>query len=198
MPMKLGRLEFAVMKSRPREFIARRVEYRAFERFGFDPAGRDVLELGCGSGYAAHLISLRNPKSYSGVDLMEEQIALAKRRTLPENFAFIVGDAADLGGFEDSSKDDVIILGALHHIPEWKKVIREVRRTLKPGGKFFIEDPNTSFVLFAMKLMRMKHDEAGLFKPRGLEAELGACGMEVRERKNLLCGLMWSLWGVKK
>jgi ubiquinone/menaquinone biosynthesis C-methylase UbiE len=136
--MKLGRLEFMAMKSRPREFIARRVEYRAFERFGLDPAGRDVLELGCGSGYAAKLISLRNPKSYCGIDIMEEQIALAVRRTLPENSAFVVGDAADLSGFDDNSRDDVIIFGAPHHIPEWRKVIREVRRVLKPGGKFFI------------------------------------------------------------
>jgi ubiquinone/menaquinone biosynthesis C-methylase UbiE len=186
------------MKSRPREFIARRVEYRAFERFGFDPAGRDVLELGCGSGYAAHLISLQNPKSYSGVDIMEEQIALANRRALPENFIFIVGDAADLSSFEDSSKDDVIIFGALHHIPVWKKVVREARRVLKPGGRFFIDDPNQGFVVLAMKLMRMEHDEAGLFELRELEAELGACGMEVRGKKNLLCGLMWSLWGVRK
>ena len=196
--MKLGHLEFAVMKSRPREFIARRVEYRAFERFGLDPAGRDVLELGCGSGYAAYLISLRNPKSYFGVDLMDEQIALANRRGLPENFAFIVGDAADLSCFEDNSRDDIIIFGALHHIPEWRKVIREARRVLKPGGKFFIDDPNLGLIVFAMKLLRMEHDEAGLFEPRELKAELVSCGMEVRQREKLLCGLMWSLWGVKK
>jgi ubiquinone/menaquinone biosynthesis C-methylase UbiE len=186
------------MKSRPREFIARRVEYGTFERFGFDPAGRDVLELGCGSGYAAHLISLRNPKSYAGVDIMEEQIALANCRGLPGNFAFIVGDAADLSNFEDNSKDDVIIFGALHHIPEWKKVIGEARRVLKPGGKFFIDDPNQGLVVFAMKFMRMKHDEAGLFELRELEAELGARGMEVRQTEKILCGLIWSLWGVKK
>jgi hypothetical protein len=52
--------------------------------------------------------------------------------------------------------------------------------------------------MFCMKFMRMEHDEAGLFEPRELEAELGACGMEVRQREKLLCGLMWSLWGVKK
>jgi ubiquinone/menaquinone biosynthesis C-methylase UbiE len=176
----------------------KRVEYRAFEHFGLDPAGRDILELGCGSGYAARLISLRNPKSYSGIDLMEEQIALATRRGLPENFTFIVGDAAALSNFENNAKDDVIILGALHHIPKWKKVIREVYWVLKPGGKFFIDDPNLSLVVFCMKFMRMEHDEAGLFEPRELEAELDACGMEVRQRKKLLCGLMWSLWGVKK
>jgi ubiquinone/menaquinone biosynthesis C-methylase UbiE len=184
------------MKSKPREFLARRFEYRTFERFGFDPLGRDVLELGCGSGYAAKLISLRNPKSYSGVDIMEEQIALAVGRGLPANFTFMVGDAADLSRFGDNSKDDVVIFGALHHIPEWKKVIEEVRRVLKPGGKFFIDDPDSRLVVFSMKFMRMKHDEAGLFELKELEAELGARGMEVRQKEKILCGLMWSLGGV--
>jgi ubiquinone/menaquinone biosynthesis C-methylase UbiE len=194
--MRLGRLEFAVMKSKPREFLERRFEYRTFERFGFDPSGRDVLELGCGSGYAAKLISLANPKSYFGVDIMEEQIALAAGRGLPSNFTFIAGDAADLSRFDDNSKDDVMIFGALHHIPEWKKVIEEVSRVLKPGGKFFIDDPNARFVLLCMKFMRMEHDEAGLFDLNDLHAELGARGMEVRQTEKILCGLMWSLWGV--
>jgi hypothetical protein len=44
----------------------------------------------------------------------------------------------------------------------------------------------------------MEHDKAGLFGPRELEAELGACRMKVRQRQKLLCGLMWPLWGVKK
>ena len=69
---------------------------------------------------------------------------------------------------------------------------------LKPGGKFFIDDPNLGLVVFAMKFMRMKHDEAGLFELNELKVELGTCGMEVRQMKKLLRGLMWSLWDVKK
>jgi ubiquinone/menaquinone biosynthesis C-methylase UbiE len=194
--MRLERLEFAVMKSKPREFLMRHFEYKTFERFGFDPSGRDVLELGCGSGYVAELISLGNPKSYSGVDIMEEQIALAVGRRLPASFTFIVGDAADLSRFDDNSKDDVIIFGALHHISKWKKVIEEVRRVLKPGGKFFIDDPNLRFILLCMKFMKMERDEAGLFELKDLQVELCARGMEVRQTEKILCGIMWSLWGV--
>jgi 2-polyprenyl-3-methyl-5-hydroxy-6-metoxy-1,4-benzoquinol methylase len=35
----------------------------------------------------------------------------------------------------------VIIFGVLHHIPEWRKVIGEIKRVLKPNGSLFLEEP---------------------------------------------------------
>jgi SAM-dependent methyltransferase len=52
-----------------------------------------------------------------------------------------VQDATDLVQFADASKDVVIIFGVLHHIPEWRKVIDEIRRVLKPNGSLFVEEP---------------------------------------------------------
>jgi ubiquinone/menaquinone biosynthesis C-methylase UbiE len=75
----------------------------------------DILEIGCGSGYGAVLLSELRPKSYVGIDLMPEQIALAHQRRLP-NAEFMVQDAAQLP-FADESKDVVVIFGVLHHIP---------------------------------------------------------------------------------
>jgi ubiquinone/menaquinone biosynthesis C-methylase UbiE len=82
-------------------------------------------------------------------------------------------------------------------MPEWKKTLGEAGRVLKPGGKFFIDDPNPRFVVFCMKFLRVEHPEAGLFELKDLEAELGSLGMEVRQIKKILRGLIWSLWGVK-
>lgn len=62
----------------------RRLEWPLFHRLGAEEAcrGRDVVEMGCGSGYGARLVSGAAPRRYTGFDLMPEQIALAQGRGL--------------------------------------------------------------------------------------------------------------------
>jgi ubiquinone/menaquinone biosynthesis C-methylase UbiE len=114
-------------------------EVPLFQRMGLDIRNKDVLEIGCGNGHGAYLLNQRSPRSYVGLDVMEEQIEKACRRY--PAYQFLVQDATDLSQFADSSKDVVVIFGVLHHIPEWRKVIDEVRRVLKPDGSFFVEEP---------------------------------------------------------
>jgi ubiquinone/menaquinone biosynthesis C-methylase UbiE len=110
-----------------------------FQRLGLDVKDKDVLEIGCGNGYGGYLLNQLGPKSYIGLDVMEEQIEIAKKNQ--PQYKFIVQDATDLSQFADASKDVVIIFGVLHHIPEWRKVIDEIRRVLKPNGDLFLEEP---------------------------------------------------------
>jgi ubiquinone/menaquinone biosynthesis C-methylase UbiE len=114
---------------------------------GLDIRNNDVLEIGCGNGHRAYLINQRVPRSYVGLDVMEEQINKARQR-YPQ-YQFLIQDATDLSQFPDSSKDIVIIFGVLHHIPEWRKVIDEVQRVLRSNGGFFVEEPRgTDLKLF--------------------------------------------------
>lgn len=137
--MKLSIPEFRAMQSLPRKLGQRYFEMPMFQRMGLDLRNKDVLEVGCGSGYGAFLLSGLQPKSYIGLDVMDEQIALAKKQ-YPQ-FTFIVQGAEDLSQFADSSKDIVIIFGVLHHIPDWRKALDEIVRVLKPGGSLFLEEP---------------------------------------------------------
>jgi ubiquinone/menaquinone biosynthesis C-methylase UbiE len=106
---------------------------------GLDIRNQDVLEIGCGNGHGAYLLNQRLPRSYVGLDVMEEQIEKARQRY--PSYQFLVQDATDLSHFANGSKDVVIIFGVLHHIPEWRKVIDEVKRVLRPNGSFFVEEP---------------------------------------------------------
>ena len=137
--MKLSNVEFRAMQSLPRKLGQRFFEMPMFKRMGLDLKNKDVLEIGCGSGYGAHLLSTLNPKSYIGLDVMEEQVQLAQKN-YPQ-FEFLIQDAEDLSRFPASSKDVVIIFGVLHHIPNWRKAIDEVVRVLKPSGSLFLEEP---------------------------------------------------------
>ena len=130
--MRLSDREFRAMNNPVRRFFQRRIEFPTFRRMGLEAGGKDVLEIGCGSGYGAVLLSRQKPRSYVGIDLMPEQIELARRVELADA-AFETMDATDLSVFADSSKDLVVIFGILHHIPRWSQVVQECRRVLRAG-----------------------------------------------------------------
>src|ERR1044072_9518975 len=89
------------------------------EAAGFDKAkGLRVLEIGCGLGTDGARFA-RAGAVYTGVDLTEAALSLARRRYEVENLPgrFSVADAESLQ-FEDESFDLVYSHGVLHHTPD--------------------------------------------------------------------------------
>ena len=129
------------MNSGPRRLLQRWYEFPILRRMGVTFTRKDVLEIGCGSGYAAQLILLEGPKSYVGVDVMPEQLALARRRGLSAA-EFRLEDATHLASVPTASIDLVAVFGILHHIPEWRRAVAECRRVLRPGGEVYLEEPD--------------------------------------------------------
>jgi len=178
--MKLSTPEFRAMQSLPRRLGQRYFELPLFRRIGLDVRGKDVLEIGCGSGYGAYLLNQLQPKSYVGLDLMEQQIELARRK-YPQ-FNFLVQDATDLSKITDESKDVVIIFGVLHHIPAWRKVIDEITRLLKRGGEFFLEEPRGLDLKFFDVFFRWGHPEMD-FGLKTLDAYLAGRGLSILRKQ---------------
>src|SRR5215210_1508219 len=94
-----------------------RTEWHIPEAAGFNKTeGLRVLEIGCGLGTDGARFA-RAGALYTGVDLTEAAVSLARRR------------------FEDESFDLVYSHGVLHHTPDGRAAVREVHRVLKPGGR---------------------------------------------------------------
>lgn len=167
--MRLSSSEFRAMQSLPRKLGQRYFELPMFKRMGLNLHNKDVLEIGCGSGYGAFLLNQLNPKSYIGLDVMEEQIELA-RKTYPQ-FQFLIQGAEELHPFADASKDVVIIFGVLHHIPDWRKAMDEIVRVLKPDGSLYLEEPRGVDIKIFDTFFRWGHPDTDFgFKP--MEAHL--------------------------
>ena len=134
--MRLTNSEFWGMNTGIHRFFQRQLEFPVFRWLGLSGQYQDILEIGCGSGYSATLLSQLQPRSYVGIDVMPEMIELAKQWDLP-NAVFLVMNASDLSHFADANQDSVVIFGILHHISAWREVPDECHRVLRHDGKRF-------------------------------------------------------------
>lgn len=94
--------------------------------------GKEVLELATGPGALAKRIAPVT-KHMLATDYSEGMIAEAKKGACPKNLRFEVADALSLP-YADASFDAVIIVNALHLLPEPERALREMARVLRPDG----------------------------------------------------------------
>ena len=105
--------------------------FAEFERW----RGKDMLEVGVGLG-SDFIRFVRAGAVAHGVDLTQAAVELVERRLALEHLSadVRVGDAESLP-FADESFDLVYSWGVLHHTPDTRGALEEVRRVLRPGGE---------------------------------------------------------------
>jgi len=127
--------------------LRERLEAQARRRYQLEPylpgfarfpegRGRDVLELGVGMG-ADHLEWARaGPRSLTGLDLTGSAVDYTRKRLALHGLGarLLVADAERLP-FADGAFDLVYSWGVIHHSPETRAAVHEIRRVLRPGGR---------------------------------------------------------------
>jgi demethylmenaquinone methyltransferase/2-methoxy-6-polyprenyl-1,4-benzoquinol methylase len=113
--------------------------------------GERALDLATGTGDVAFAIARRTaPGEVVGLDLNPAMLAIARRKHPPElaHLRFLEGDATALP-FPDEHFDLVTIGYAGRGFPSWERVLAEVWRVLRPGGRFvnldFARPPNRTW-----------------------------------------------------
>ena len=98
-------------------------------------AGERVLEIGCGTG--SDLLQFAKHGAHAtGIDITPEHLRLAQERV--GQLAEVREAEATSLPFPDESFDYVYSHGVLHHIENPRRVVDEIFRVLKPGGRFNI------------------------------------------------------------
>ena len=94
----------------------------------------DVLDVGCGTGVLFPFYLERNVKSITAVDLSPEMVKIAKAK-FPQADV-ICGDAETISF--DKQFDVIMIYNAFPHFPEPQKLIENLAKYLKDGGRICI------------------------------------------------------------
>lgn len=182
--MKLNYFEFLLMNNPLRELIQKNYEFPALLRMISSRRLDHVLEVGCGNGNATQLIQRHfHPRRIIAVDLDQRMVRIAKKNNKSDNISFQVMDASMLS-FADHSFDAVFEFGIIHHVPNWRDCLGELKRVLKPGGELIMEDLSIdSFSGFPGRAYRplMIHPYGHMYSVDEFVTYAVACGFDITQ-----------------
>ncbi|MGZ4234343.1 MAG: class I SAM-dependent methyltransferase [Solirubrobacteraceae bacterium] len=121
------------------------------------PAGKDVVDIGCGSGALARELTARGARVV-GVEVSESQLAAALDQDDGRGARYVVGEAQHLP-LADASADVAVFMRTLHHVPQPSMLdaLREARRVVRTDGLVYAAEPLTKGDFF--ELVSLVEDE---------------------------------------
>jgi len=180
-------------------FFVNPVRYGYFKRIldGRGIAGVTLLDVGCGGGILAEEFA-RDGFKVTGIDPAPESIATARAHAAASGLAiaYDVGSAEALP-YPDRAFDLVACCDVLEHVDDLGRTVAEIARVLKPGGLFFYDTVNRTFMsrLAVIKVMQEwqmtafaepnSHVWEKFIKPRELAQLMRSCGLAARDMRGI-------------
>lgn len=191
--MILNRLEFLLMNNPIRAAMQRHVEAPIFLRMGGPLPGARVLEIGCGRGVGVELIlDVFGAAAVDAFDLDPQMVALAERRlsSRGSRVRLWVGDAAAINAPE-AAYDAVFDFGIIHHVPNWRGVLVEVHRVLRPGGLLLAEEPLAGVLNHPLMHRLFAHPVHDRFDAADFRCALRASGLLPSREEHFWHTMFW-------
>jgi SAM-dependent methyltransferase len=112
----------------------RNVLEKVIARLPLPPSAR-ILDAGCGSG--RNMVELARFGTVTGIELSDTSVAIARQRDVGE---VIAGSVLDMP-FATDSFDFAVSLDVIEHLEDDLGALRELRRTVAPGGSLLVTVP---------------------------------------------------------
>jgi 2-polyprenyl-3-methyl-5-hydroxy-6-metoxy-1,4-benzoquinol methylase len=141
------------------------------------PSGR-LCEIGCATG--GFLMAAKNwGFDVTGVEISKPMAKYGREEIGLDIKAGTIHDA----GFAKESFDVVYSWHCLEHTPNFREVVAEIYRILKPGGVFMLGIPNGRFIMTRLVGPKCRHVAAGhlsYFSPRSIRKIMEKQGFNIR------------------
>lgn len=110
-------------------------EWHELRKLLTDFDGKSVLDLGCGYGWHCKYASNSGAGYVLGIDISSMMLEKAKTLNTAPNIEYLKSTMEDYS-YPIETFDFVISSLAIHYIADYKKLVLDVHKTLKIGGKF--------------------------------------------------------------
>lgn len=175
--MKDYQLGYSSLNSKMYDFVSREKKARRIIKalkFFFGKSRKlkslTLLDVGASTGIIDNFLA-KFVKKTVGIDIDENAIAYAKNNFKLKTLVFEKGDAMKLN-FSDDSFDIVICTQVYEHVPDAKKMFREIYRVLKPNGicylaainRFWPWEPHYDLPFLSWLPRRIANIYANLFR----------------------------------
>ena len=167
----------------------------------------NILDLGCGGGLVCEPLA-RLGANITGIDFVKQNIIAAKKHAKKTN-TNIEYLHQNINNLKLKKKyDAILILEVLEHIEDWKKIIINVKKLLKPKGKIIISTINRNIFskLFAIFIAenilkwvpKKTHTYGKLIKPKELRSFLNKNKINVTDVSGLIFNPLSGQWMLDK
>lgn len=129
----------------PTEHVLRLMHERAYDEAVGHAADRDVLDVGCNTGYGT-MRFVPVARRVVGVDVSPRAIEAALQRAIDGHPEFLVTDGTTLP-FPDGSFDLVTSFQVIEHLEDPMPYLAELTRVVRPGGEIILATPNAAIRL---------------------------------------------------
>lgn len=148
----------------------------------YQPGGK-LLDIGAGRGFFIHAAGKRNHWKPQGLELSKKACEYAK-----DHYDIsLINQSLSTAKLADSSFDVITFFSTLEHTRNPLKILRLVRRKLKPGGLLVFNVPNLrSFEYFLAKLLGKNYlgfifEHLHYFTPEGIKNLLKISGFNLKD-----------------
>ena len=137
-----------------------------------DVRGRDVLDLGCGTGRHTAWLAEAGAR-VTAVDFSEKMLERARHKVPAGDVRFVIHDLHHPLPFDDASFDAVVSGLVLEHLRDLDGFFREAHRVLRPRGRAVVSAMHPAMFLRDSRARFTDPDSGEVVAPGSLPHRLG-------------------------
>jgi ubiquinone/menaquinone biosynthesis C-methylase UbiE len=115
--------------------------HRYYEAVKYLKGDEKILDLACGLGFGTAILAENTEGGVIGGDIAEDAIEDSKKYWQRQNLSFTILDGTNLP-YADNYFDTLVSFETIEHTTQYRQMLKEFARVLKPDGKALISTPN--------------------------------------------------------